>query len=258
MRVESAYPRVPDDAQMSLVRAVPPLDDDLHLWKIDLDVSASARDALAATLSADERQRAARFKFDLHRHRFITGRGVLRALLASYLESDPGRIGFTYGPFGKPALADDQHRVRFNVSHAGPLVLIGITRMGEIGVDLERRTGGVDYLSIAQHYFSRTEIADLETLPADQQQDGFLNCWTRKEAFIKARGEGISLPLDRFAVSLRPDAAPAILWSSDGMADVGRWDIRAVDVDANHVAALAVERPCGAAILRDWAPEPRT
>lgn len=187
--------------------------------------------------------RAELFHFEQDRKRFIVGRGVLRTILALYLGTEPSRLQFCYGPHGKPYLADrlGDATLRFNLAHSHELALYAFTRGREIGVDLEyiRYMPGVE--QIAARFFSTRENAVLHALPTSQKQEAFFNCWTLKEAYIKAIGNGLAQPLDKFDVSLAP-GEPARLLSVEGAPEeASRWSLKALTPAPGYVAALAVE-----------------
>jgi 4'-phosphopantetheinyl transferase len=190
-------------------------------------------------LSADERARADRFRFERDRSRYTVGRGLLRALLGRYLGRRPEDVEVSYGAYGKPHLAGPGPW--FNLAHSGTVALYCVTSAGEIGVDVERDDANFARERIAERFFSPTEVAILRALPEALQPRAFLTCWTRKEAFIKARGDGLSLPLDSFDVSLAPGVPAAIertAWSID---EPGSWRLEDLsDHEAGYVAALAL------------------
>jgi 4'-phosphopantetheinyl transferase len=199
--------------------------------------------ALERILAQDERERADRYVRAEDRSRFIVGRGVLRTILGSYTGLDPDHLRFGYNPFGKPALAAaaEGQAIHFNVSHADGLALIAVTGAREVGVDVERIRPDLGTGEIAERFFSRVEVAALRALPAARRLEAFFACWTRKEAYLKARGEGLSLPLDRFDVSLGPEQPAALLAVHDDPAEAVRWSLRELVPGPDHVAALAVE-----------------
>jgi 4'-phosphopantetheinyl transferase len=224
---------------------------EVHLWRVRLDDWAGRFAEFWRTLSDDERARADRFHFSLHRVRFVVGRGALRAILASYLADDAARLQFRYGPQGKPRLvptADDA--LRFNVSHSDGLALYAVCRDRELGVDVERIRPGLELAAIAERFFSPGEAAVLRALPQALLTTAFFNGWTRKEAYLKAKGDGLSLPLDQFDVSLAPGEPPALL--SSALEADAPWDshIYAPDPGPGYAAALAFEGP--ALRLRCW------
>jgi 4'-phosphopantetheinyl transferase len=197
---------------------------------------------LSALLNPEESERAARFHFEKDRAHFIVARGVLRTLLGLYLGSRPAELGFAYSPFGKPSLARETgvHPVRFNVSHSGALALYVFTRGREVGIDVEHARADFAGDDIATRFFSAREVAALRAVAPALRTEAFFNCWTRKEAYIKAIGEGLSHPLDTFAVTLAPGEPAALLHSADA-SESSRWTLRELNPAPGYAAALAVE-----------------
>jgi len=195
----------------------------------------------------DERSRAARFYFRRDRERFIVARAILRVILGRYLNRAPESLSFSYGSHGKPALASKSgaEPICFNTSHSQGMALYVVTRGREIGVDLELIRDGLAVEQIAEQFFSRREISALCSLPAELRRRAFFLCWTRKEAYIKARGEGLSLPLDQFEVSLTPGQPAALVSVREDSNEAYRWSLEELFPAANYAAALAVEG-------RDW------
>jgi 4'-phosphopantetheinyl transferase len=217
----------------------------LHLWLVDLDRPAD----LQSILSADEQARAARFHFDRDRRRYITGRGSLRLILGRYLGVEPVQTRFDYTPYGRPLLADPfaVSGLRFNVSHAQAVYLLAVTRNREIGVDVEAIRPLPDALEIAGRFFAPGEQAVLRRVPAAQKEVAFFHCWTRKEAYIKALGSGLSQPLDEFEVSFLPGAPPRLLWVQDKPAEAQRWRFHSFTPQPGYIAAVIAEG-------HDWQP----
>jgi 4'-phosphopantetheinyl transferase len=198
---------------------------------------------LQLTLAADEIARAERFYFQKDREHFIVARGLLRLILSCYLYVAPDQLRFCYGSHGKPALAitSGQDRLCFNLAHAHGLALYAVARGREVGIDLERLRLIPDAEQIAARFFSPRENAVFRALPSSKRQEAFFNCWTRKEAYIKAVGDGLARPLDRFEVSLRP-GEPARLLSVEGDAqEASRWVLQDLTPAPGYVAAIAVE-----------------
>src|SRR5262245_61483501 len=168
---------------------------------------------------------AIRYYRPADRDRYVVGRGILRKILSAYLAIGPGELRFTYNEYGRPAVSDDQNDrgLNFNLSHSAELALYAVTGGRVVGIDIEYMREDFASLEIAEHFFSRDEVAALKSLPADQRTAGFFNCWSRKEAFIKAKGMGVSYPLDRFTVSLAPGEAPALLKVDDDKLEVALW-----------------------------------
>jgi len=217
--------------------------DEIHVWRASLDLSASCVQNLQQTLAADELSKAEQFYLQKDREHFIVARGLLRAILSRYLDMEPGQLRFCYSDHGKPSLAPTpgQETFSFNVSHSHGLALYAMTRSREIGIDLERIRGDLDCEQIAARFFSPSENAVLRALPAKLKPQAFFNCWTRKEAYIKARGGGLSLPLDQFDVSLTPGEPSTLLNTTGDPQEATRWSLRALTPSPGYVAALAVE-----------------
>lgn len=213
--------------------------DEVHVWRAALDLPERLADELRHLLSDDERRRAARFHFERDRRRFSAGRGVLRDILGRYLNTAPQELRFHYDAHGKPSLYGSD--LRFNLSHSGGLALFAVTTGGQVGVDVERIRPEVMQEGLAKRYFSPREAAALEALPPEQQPAGFFNCWTRKEAYIKARGEGLSIPLDSFDVSLEPGEPARLLNVMGAPGEAERWSLWDLEVDAGFAAALALD-----------------
>jgi 4'-phosphopantetheinyl transferase len=169
---------------------------------------------------------------------------LLRTILGRYLDVAPGTVRFCYGPHGKPALIAEmaeQTGVRFNVAHSHDLALYAVTRGREVGIDVERIRAEVASTEIAQRFFSPAEVAALCALPDELQTEAFFACWTRKEAYIKATGGGLSHPLDGFDVSLTPGEPVVALRTHADPQEAARWSLRALDPGPGYAAAVAVE-----------------
>ena len=217
--------------------------DEVHVWRAALDQTTSQIESFRHTLAADEQARVERFYFRRNREHFIVARGVLRALLGFYLNNAPECLSFRYSSHGKPALAWESggDMIRFNLSHSHGVALYAVTRGREVGIDLEYIRSDLEVEQIAERFFSRREIATLRALPIDLRTDAFFLCWTRKEAYIKARGEGLSLPLDQFDVSLIPGEPAALLSTHRGSHEALRWSLQELTPAPGYVAALGVE-----------------
>ena len=218
--------------------------DDVHIWRARLDQNEARVDRLQQVLSTDEQARARRFHFDQDRKHFIVARGVLRLLLSRYLDTEPSQLAFRYSSHGKPsAIAmPGQKTLSFNVSHSHGLALYAITRERRIGIDIERIRTDFAYEPVAEQFFSPREKAMLDALEAERvKRKAFFDCWTRKEAYIKAKGKGLSLPLDRFDVSLAPGEPAMILESRGDPLEATRWSLHELFPGPGYAAALAVE-----------------
>ncbi len=217
--------------------------DEVHVWRAALDLKSADVHSLRLTLSAEELARAERFYFRRDREHFVVAHGLLRAILGQYLKIEPGQLQFCYNPYGKPALARTFGRdaLRFNMSHSYGLALFAVTCGREIGVDLERLRPHLADEQIAERFLSPREAAALRALPTNMRQEGFFTCWTRKEAYIKAIGEGLTLSLDQFDVSLAPGEPAALVSTSTDPQEASRWSLRGLAPNAGYVGALAVE-----------------
>jgi len=216
--------------------------DEIHVWRATLDQPPSQARSFLQNLAADERARAERFYFERDREHFIVARGVLRAILGGYLNRAPECLSFCYSSHGKPSLAGDSDgdTIRFSVSHSHGVALYAVTRGREVGIDLERIRSDLTVAEIAERFFSPREVATLRELPTEAQREAFFRCWTRKEAYIKARGEGLSLPLDQFDVSLAPGEPAAIVGTQPDPSEASRWSLQELIPAPGFVAALAV------------------
>jgi len=233
----------------------PPLGDgEVHLWRLPLDPPQWLLASLHDHLAPNERSAAERYVFQRDRNHFIAARGYLRAILASYAGCDPKDVRFDYGPHGKPRLTRSSAAagLTFNLSHTRGLALCAVARGRELGVDIEQIRPAVDILGIARSTFSSGEQTSLAKLPTAQRLTAFYDCWTRKEAYIKARGDGLSYPLDAFDVSLAPNEPAALLRSAEGSTEQRRWAFFAIDAGLGYAAALVVERPVTHLYLQAW------
>jgi 4'-phosphopantetheinyl transferase len=219
--------------------------DQVHVWRVFLDQPSWYVDGLAQRLSRDELARAERFHFERDMRRFVVGRGMLRTILGRYLAIDPRQVRFRYGERGKPHLADEfaGSGLRFNLAHSHEMALYAFTRGREVGIDVEHVRPLSDVEEIAERFFSAHENAEFRSLPESQELEAFYNCWTRKEAYLKATGDGLTRPLDQFAVSLAPGDLARLLRVTGDPAEISRWSLQALAPAPGYVAAVAVEGP---------------
>lgn len=211
---------------------------ELDISTYSLHVAESELHRLIALLSAGEYARAAQLRFPRLRERFVVGRGRLREILGLRTGLDPRSLRFAYGPNGKPEVAESC--VRFNLSHCEDFALLAVTCGRAVGVDVERLRPVADRELVAERFFSSLEVQALSRVPAAQRDVAFLRCWTRKEAYLKALGGGLSLDLAAFAVSLGRDGA-SLVWAENAD-ELDRWSL--VDVSdrcPGHVAAIVLE-----------------
>jgi 4'-phosphopantetheinyl transferase len=214
--------------------------DEVRVWRVDVRSAYAHKDDLLRVLAKDERQKAADLLFEGDRKRFLVSRGVLRVLLGRYLRAQPGSLVFGYNPHGKPFLVGAAG-VSFSTSHSHGLALLAFVRDKNIGVDVEliREDLGLD--EIAARYFSTREVATLRSLPNSLRKEAFFACWTRKEAFAKAKGRGLTLPFSRFEVTLTPGEPAMLLHVEEDLGEHSRWAMRELIPGAGYAAALVVE-----------------
>jgi 4'-phosphopantetheinyl transferase len=211
---------------------------DVHVWVVNLDTSDIWLRELSSTLSPDERDRADSFAFEHLRKRFSASRGLLRTFLGMYLAISPRAVEFSYGKYGKPSLAG-LDRFQFNVAHSEDMAVYAFALGCELGVDIERIRHITDTGAIARHFFSCEEAADLESVEFPKRLDSFFACWTRKEAYIKATGEGLSAPLQAFRVALRPSETPSFMHMHGNTSEAQFWSLHSLRPNDSYIGALA-------------------
>src|SRR6266704_2287554 len=229
---------------------------EVHVWQIHLVRSEAEIHGFRGVLSLDEIQRADRFYFEKDRTRFVVARAAMRKILAAYVGIAPEELAFSYGAKGKPelSLALKGLDIQFNLSHSRDFALLAVTQGLCVGVDIEFINHEFATSEIATRFFSQGEVDTLLALPADKRAEGFFSCWTRKEAYIKALGEGLSVPLDSFGVAFGPDVPPALLWVNLAPQEVSRWSMYDIAVTQGYAAALLIEGQ--GHIVRQWPWEP--
>jgi 4'-phosphopantetheinyl transferase len=221
----------------------------LDVWRIPVnDIGDEVLSRMESLLSADELKRAWRFHFRQDRIEYTTARSSLRRILARYTRSDPRQLALTYAAMGKPMLADSA--ISFNLSHSHGLAVCAVAMGREVGIDVERVRERASCDQIAERFFSPREFAAYRKVSAEERLRAFFECWTRKEAFLKARGSGLAFPLDQFDVSLGPGKPAALLHVANEPDAPARWIMANLDLGANHIGALAHAGP--ALALRMW------
>jgi 4'-phosphopantetheinyl transferase len=217
--------------------------DEVHVWRARLDWPPEYVSRLEQTLSPDERERANRFYFPADQMRYLIGRALSRILLGYCLGIAAGGVRFEYNAKGKPGLATNlsQTSLNFNVSHSGDFVLVALAYGCSLGIDIERIRAYIDVDAIAERFFSVSERLSLAALPASMRHEAFFACWTRKEAYIKAHGDGLNLALDEFDVAFLPGQVPRLVETRHDPAAARRWALRDLEAGPNYRAALAVE-----------------
>ena len=233
---------VPPPARIALAT------EDVHVWMVALAgvsgaTAGTPAEALLAVLSADELERAQRFHFASDRSRFVTVRSALRSLIGSYLDIPAASVDFSYGDRGKPMLAPVEGGaggLRFNVTHSGDVALLAFARGREVGIDIEQERPLPDLTEIAARYFSTGENATLQRLAPEERLSAFFRCWVRKEAFVKATGDGLALPLDAFEVTVDPGEPARLLRVEGDSEGPRRWLLVDLDPAPGFASALVV------------------
>jgi len=231
--------------------------EEVHLWRASLVRTRLQIQLLLEALAPEERERAAQFRFQKDREHFIAARGLLRAVLASYLKTEPGQVRFSYGPNGKPALACEcgSHALRFNMSHSHDLALCAVTCERAIGVDVEFISPDQtpqQTEQIAERFFSLREARAIRRLPRRKRISAFFRRWTLKEAFVKATGKGLSLPLNQFEVMPAPGHRAALTSAQMSAEELSRWSLRSVLVGPEYAAAVVAEGRGWRLKYREW------
>jgi 4'-phosphopantetheinyl transferase len=235
------------DVVWQAVDRVPPRPQDLeiHLWLVDLHPPPAAVSALGDLLDDAEQQRAGRFHFERHRRRFTVRRGVLRALLGAYLDREPAALRFEEGPKGKPSLSTTDNPsglLRFNLSDSEDQALIAVGEGAELGVDIESLDRASDLDGLAERFFSTDEHAALAALPSEQYTAGFFRAWTRKEAYLKAIGTGLSTPLDACTVTVGAREPARFVRIEGQPGEAGHWSLHHLEPAPGYLGALALRR----------------
>lgn len=217
--------------------------DTIHLRAVSLENAEAREAAFIHLLSSDEREKASRFHFGTHRARYTIAHGTLRTLLGHYLQTPPEQLQFLYGEHGKPELAgSNEVQLYFNLAHSDELAIYAFALGRKIGVDVEAFHPLPDLFEVAALYFSKTEIATLENLPHEEQAEAFFNCWTRKEAYLKAHGGGINDRLREITVTLKPDEPAQLANVAYDDTEVQKWEMAAFSPATGYIGAVAVER----------------
>jgi 4'-phosphopantetheinyl transferase len=226
----------------------------VHVWEFDIALPKDQSERYRDILSPDENQRADRFYFDRDRIRFIAARAALRSILAGYLNVAPHKIIFTYAANGKPELAGglNESGLKFNLSHSRDRALLGVVSNACIGVDIEFINHEFTSDEIAQRFFAPGEVSRLRAMPQMERPAAFFSCWTRKEAYIKAVGQGLSLPLDSFEVAFGAGVEPSLLRVETSSEEAARWSMYNIPAAKGYAAAVLVEGKDHKLEYREW------
>ncbi len=228
----------------------------VDIWRARIDLAPGDVSSFFELISADEQARADRFRYPHHRSRYIASHGILRKILGLYLDVPPKEICFAADSHGKPYLTAPctPADLRFNLSHSRDMALYAVTRSRDVGIDVEHLERAGNSLEIARRFFAPAEADAIASAPDELRRKAFLTCWTRKEAFLKAKGDGLSIPLNAFEVTVWPESPPALLSVGWDASDHLKWVLFDIDPGGDYVASIAVEQ--GVSELRcfdaDW------
>jgi 4'-phosphopantetheinyl transferase len=224
---------------------------EVHFWQCSFDANKVRVPHYKSLLAQDELIRAEKFKFEIDRERYVISRGILRMLLGEYLNENPQKIKFNYTTYGKPML-QNKSSLAFNISHSGNKAVFGFVSDVEIGVDVEKVKTDFNVLDIARNFFSPKEIESLENQQEELLYRAFFRCWTRKEAFIKAEGSGLSFPLDAFSVSLDNDKNAELLETSWNTTERQRWKLFSLPLGEEYIIAVAIQNKKASITYRNF------
>lgn len=222
---------------------------EIHIYKTFSSNTENELNSFLELLNKEEKIKAYRFKFEKHRNNFISFRANLRIILSKYLNIHPAKIIFSYADRGKPFINDSD--IKFNISHSDNFAVFAVTSYNEIGIDTEKIKDLPDALTIAKNYFSEMEVLQFAKVDENNYKQAFFNCWTRKEAFIKAIGEGLSYPLANFSVSFLPGEIPSMRWIKNNPEEAALWSIINLDIEIDFVTSLAIRSLSNVLIFKE-------
>ena len=228
---------------------------EVHVWSVVVAEFIPYLASLERLLSVAEKQRAARFFRQEDRFRYVIAHGILRQLLGHYLSVAPAGLEFIHNDHGKPALLreEGQPALSFNLAHSGEVIVFALAVDHQVGVDIELVRHDFDVMALAQSQFSEREIKVLEPITNKAEQtEAFFRCWTRKEAYLKARGEGLGFSLKQFAVSFALHESAAVLWAADDPLAAERWSVLDLAVLAGYAGAVVCEGRAVQCLSRRW------
>jgi 4'-phosphopantetheinyl transferase len=242
MLLEDSHPQTTKYYKMIGIEETPLGQDDVHVRIACLDRLQSERSYFESILGKDEIDRANRFLFRKDRDRFVAKRGLLRIMLSSYVGVPPGEIIFTYGSRGKPGLEPqvDLPWIEFNLAHSHGMAIYAITKDRSVGVDIESIQADFPVEDVARNVFSIAELSALQALPNNLRTEAFFKCWTRKEAFVKALGDGLSCPLSDFDVSLAPGEPARLLRVGWAPEEASLWWMEDIEAEPGFSAAIVI------------------
>jgi 4'-phosphopantetheinyl transferase len=239
--------------------------DEIHVWRVVLDDTPAAPGALGAVPSNNERARAARLATEELRHRWTAARRALRVILAGYAGTSPSSLVLVTDANQKPRLSGTSPAIFFNMTHTGALAFVAVGAQELLGIDAEMHRADIDWKAISERFFARAEAEEITSLAAQMRVRAFYACWTRKEAYLKALGVGLNMPLDRFQVSAHPDAAPKLVrveglpdepthWSLQDLSEPGVTVALAARMRQLIVRRFSFAAPRGAQATQSHAP----
>jgi 4'-phosphopantetheinyl transferase len=219
------------------------LTSEVHLWRIQINLFTDRIHQFLTYLSKEERSRMNRFRFEKDQNRFAITHACLRDILSRYLSTSPNLVTFSSGTYGKPEISnlDLMEPLQFNLSQSEDLALVAVASERKVGVDVERVKKDIPIENISRRFFSSIEIDSILSLPVESQTAAFFSCWTRKEAYLKARGEGLSIPLNQFEVSVSTDEQPILIDTVWDKVESSRWTFRHLTPAPDYFGALVVE-----------------
>nr|ASV46851.1 4-phosphopantetheinyl transferase [uncultured bacterium] len=228
--------------------------DEVHVWIVEPERINERHllDAYWGLLDAQERERKQRFRFERHQRQYLVSHALVRLTLSRYAPVAPTAWTFQTNQYGRPQVQGEWARLRFNLSHTDGMALVAVGWDSELGADVEDAERSGDTVEIAGHYFAASEVAALRALPPERQRERFFEYWTLKEAYIKARGAGLSLPLDQFAFHLEPGQPPRISFDPRMQDEPEAWRFVQLRPSARHLAAVGVRRPRGQPLTLRW------
>jgi len=226
--------------------------DTVHIWRASLDISKSLINYIEATLSADELAHIAGVRSSPARLRNIAAYGLRRMILAHYMNIDPGELRFSYNAYGKPALASQMTELCFNVSHSADQFILALALDSAIGVDIERIDARFPWQEIVSHWFTPNENTVLQSLPSEFQRNAFYTLWTRKEAYMKACGQGFSLKMNQIDVSFGSDVWGNAINAFKALDGDTTWELHDLEFSSDYAATVAIQNNGWSLYFGQW------